>query len=83
MKLTLIKSALSLKNSISGLLLAALLLVSPLAGICQPPLPNEGGEIPEAPFDANMNMIFLVAGVLFAVFITIRHFQKRPAANRA
>ena len=80
MNLKAIESALSMKSKLTSFVLAGILLVSPLMGISQI-LPNEGGGIPEAPFDANMNMIFLVAGVLFAVFITVRHFQKRPAAK--
>lgn len=80
MKLKAIKTALSMKNKLTSLAIAGVLLVSPIIGISQP-LPNDGGGIPEAPFDANMNMIFLVAGVLFAVLITVRHFQKRPAAK--
>ncbi len=73
MKLT----ALSLKKALINVAVSAVLLVTPLIGICQPPPPNEGGGNPEVPFDSNMNMIFLAAGVLFAVIITVRQLRKK------
>lgn len=73
MKLT----ALSLKKALINVAVSAALLVTPLIGICQPPPPNEGGGNPEVPFDSNMNMVFLAAGVLFAVIITVRQLRKK------
>jgi hypothetical protein len=75
-------SALSLKKGLTNVAVtAAVLLASPFTGICQigPPPPNAGGGNPEVPFDSNMNMIFLAAGILFAVIITVRQLRKRTA----
>ncbi len=79
MKLT----ALSLKKAITNVAVTACLLASPLISLCQdgPPPPNEGGGNPEVPFDSNMNMVFLAAGILFAVIITVRQLRKRAAAT--
>ncbi len=68
--------ALSLRKVIT-----AALLVAPFIGIGQVVPPNEGGENPEVPFDSNMNMIFLAAGILFAVLITVRQLRKRTSAT--
>lgn len=76
MKLT----ALSLKKTLTNAAVTVGLLVTPLIGICQPPPPNEGGGNPDVPFDSNMNMIFLAAGVLFAVIITVRQVRKKASA---
>jgi hypothetical protein len=81
MKLT----ALSLKKGLTYMAVtAAGLLATPLAAICQdddPPLPP-GGTNPDAvPFDSNMNMIFLAAGILFAVFITVRQLRKKASVT--
>ena len=74
-------SALSLKKGLTNVAVTAGLLVTPLIGICQPPPPNEGGGNPEVPFDSNMNMIFLAAGILFAVIITVRQLRKRTSVT--
>ena len=77
MKLT----ALSLKKTLTNLAVTAFVLVTPLIGICQPPPPNEGGGNPEVPFDSNMNMVFLAAGILFAVIITVRQLRKKASVT--
>ena len=77
MKLT----ALSLKKALTNVAVVAGLLVTPLIGICQPTPPNEGGGNPEVPFDSNMNMIFLAAGILFAVIITVRQLRKKASVT--
>lgn len=72
-------TALSLKKALTNVAVSAVLLATPLIGICQPPPPNEGGGNPEVPFDSNMNMVFLAAGVLFAVIITVRQLRKKAS----
>lgn len=71
----------SFSKRLTGVVLAAILLITPLISICQPPPPNEGGGSPEVPFDNNMNLIFLAAGVLFAVVITVKQLRKRAATT--
>ena len=81
MNLKAIVSAMSLQKRLTKVVVAAVLLLTPLIGICQPPPPNEGGGNPEVPFDSNMNMIFLAAGILFAVIITVRQIRKRASVT--
>lgn len=76
-----IVSAMSLKKRLTNLVVTFVLLVTPLIGICQPPPPNDGGGNPEVPFDNNMNLVFLAAGILFAVIITVRQLRKRAATT--
>ncbi|MBL0355619.1 MAG: hypothetical protein IPP72_01460 [Chitinophagaceae bacterium] len=66
---------------LTNLVATVVLLVTPLIGICQPPPPDQGGGNPEVPFDNNMNLIFLAAGILFAVIITVRQLRKRASAT--
>ena len=75
-------TALSLKKALINVAVSAVLLATPMIGICQgPPPPNEGGVNPEVPFDSNMNMVFLAAGVLFAVIITVRQLRKKASVT--
>lgn len=73
-------SALSFKKKLLNAAIVAASVATPLIGICQPPPPAEGGGNPEVPFDSNMNLVFLAAGVLFAVLITVRQLRKRTSA---
>ncbi len=74
-------SAKSFKTGLTNLVVTAALLATPLFSICQtPPPPNVDGGGPDAvPFDGTMTMMLLVAGVLFAAFITIRQMRKKAA----
>jgi negative regulator of sigma E activity len=74
-------TALSLKKALTNVAVSAALLATPLIGISQITPPNEGGGNPEVPFDSNMNMIFLAAGVLFAVIITVRQWRKKASVT--
>ena len=75
-------SALSLKKGLTNVAVMAVLLVTPLIGICQPPPPNEGGGNPEVPLGTPlMSMIFLAAGILFAVIITVRQLRKKASVT--
>jgi hypothetical protein len=81
MKLESIVSSLSLKKNMSRLAVIACLLCAPLVGICQA-LPNgDGGngglEDVAVPFDSNMNLMFLIVGIVFAVIITKKYFLKK------
>jgi len=71
----------SLSKKLTNAVATVVFLVTPLIGICQPPPPNEGGENPEVPFDSNMNMVFLAAGILFAVIITVRQLRKKASVT--
>lgn len=71
----------SFSKKLTNAVATAVLMVTPLIGICQPPPPNEGGGNPEVPFDSNMNMVFLAAGVLFAVIITVRQLRKKASVT--
>lgn len=82
MKFQAIVSALSLKKRRSNLVATAfMLLAAPMTGICQIDPPNGNGGNPEVPFDNNMNLFFLAAGILFAVIITVRQLRKRVTAT--
>lgn len=77
-----IVSATSFKKRLSKLVVTAVaLLVTPAIGICQIVPPNDNGGNPEVPFDNNMNLMFLAAGILFAVIITVRQLRKRSSAT--
>ena len=78
MKLKAIVSAGSLKKRLTQVIVMAALLVTPLISICQPPPPDAAGN-PEVPFDDNMNLFFLAAGIVFAVIITVKQLRKRTA----
>ena len=79
MKLKPIVSVLVLRERLTHLIVMAVLLFTPLIGICQPPPPDAAGN-PEVPFDNDMNMFFLAAGILFAVIVTIKYFRKKATA---
>jgi hypothetical protein len=60
----------------STLLLATALLAVPFLSHAQPGEPPAGGT-PDVPFDSNLNLIFLAAGLAFAVFITVKQIKKK------
>jgi len=49
----------------------------PLAGICQPPTPGGGVNTDAVPFDDNMNLLFLAAGVVFAMVVVVKQLKQR------
>ena len=82
MNLKSIVSAVASKKGLVNLVLTAVVLLAPLASICQtPPAPPSGGGGVDVPFDSNMNLMFLAAGVLFAVIITVRQLRKKAATT--
>jgi hypothetical protein len=60
----------------SNLLLTTALLAAPFLAQSQPGEPPAGGT-PDVPFDSNLNLMFLAAGLAFAVFITIKQVRKK------
>lgn len=64
------------KISLSSFGAAAVLMMLPLASICQ--VGPAGGPEDAVPFDDNMNFIFLAAAIVFAMVIT----WKRAVAKK-
>jgi hypothetical protein len=66
-----------------AILLMAFIILSPMFGIAQSPgSPNGNGSQPPleggaVPFDDNMNLVFLAAGIAFAVMITVKKLRKK------
>ena len=68
----------SFSTNLPLLMLLAFLMLSPLLGISQaePPVITEG-----VPLDDNMNLMFLLIGLAFAAFVTIKQLRKRAIIN--
>ena len=64
-----------MKNMISKAIAFVCVLVIPAISFCQPPGP--GDESPDAPFDDNMNLVFLVIGITFAAVIIWQEVSRR------
>ena len=79
MKLQSNQAAFSAKKIFTKSLAFALAIAAPIAGFSQGPGgPLEGGSPdPAVPFDDNMNLLFLAMGVVFAVVVTVRYFNKK------
>lgn len=74
------QAAFSAKKVFKKSLAFALAIAAPFAGFCQGPGgPGDGGGSPDpaVPFDDNMNLLFLAMGVVFAVVVTVRYFNKK------
>ena len=74
-------------SSLPLLMLLAFLILSPVLAISQtgPGGPGNGGGPPTGdavPFDDHMNLVFLVVGVAFAAFVTIKQLRKRVTATK-
>jgi hypothetical protein len=69
----------SLKTRLAQVIVMAVLFISPLVGMSQ----VGPGGLPEdaVPFDDNMNLVFLAAGIVFAVVVSIRYFRKKTTAT--
>jgi hypothetical protein len=53
-----------------------LVITAPIVSFGQTPGPEQGGA-EGVPFDDNMNLLFLVAGIAFAVMITVKKLRKK------
>jgi hypothetical protein len=76
-----------LTNYLPILILMAFLIVLPLLGIAQDPPPSSpnGGIQPTGdavPFDDNMNLVFLIAGLAFAAVVTVKQLRSKVAASK-
>ena len=68
-----------MKRKANQILVMLLVWVIPAISLAQPG-PGPGG--PEGvPLDDNMNLVFLLVGVAFAAFVTIKQLRKRATAN--
>ena len=69
-----------MKRKANQILVMLLVWVVPAISFAQTPGPGPGG--PEGvPLDDNMNLVFLLVGVAFAAFVTIKQLRKRATAN--
>lgn len=57
-------------------------ILLPVVSYCQvgPPPP---GDVPDVPFDSNMNLVFLAAGVVFAAAVIARRLRKKNTVVKA
>lgn len=69
-----------MKRKANQILVLLLVWVVPAISFAQPPGPGPGGA-EGVPFDDNMNLVFLVVGVAFAAFVTIKQWRKRATTN--
>ena len=66
-----------MKRKANQILVMLLVWVVPAISLAQPG-PDPGG--PEGvPLDDNMNLMFLLVGVAFAAFVTIKHLRRKVA----
>ncbi len=66
------------------LMLLAFFMLSPVLAISQggPGGPGDGPPTGDAvPFDDNMNLLFLAAGIVFAGVVVVKQLQQRKKAN--
>ena len=72
----------AVKTKLIQFFAAVCLMLAPVVSFGQPPLPDDGGEPigPDAPFDANMSLIFLAVGLLFAAVVIVKRLRKKAVA---
>lgn len=63
-----------------AILVLLLVIAAPVAGFCQGGPGGPGGGGPDVPFDDDMNIAFLIAGVLFAAFVVFKRFRRKSVA---
>ena len=68
-------SLLNMQAKLTKLFAALCVMLLPVVSYCQPPDPTD--ENPDVPFDDNMNIVFLVIGVVFAAVIVLQEVNKR------
>jgi hypothetical protein len=64
-----------MKNKLLPLIEIVLIIIIPIFSFSQAPDPGPGSEA--VPFDDNMNLIFLLSGIAFAVVITVKNLRKK------
>ena len=73
----------AIKRKLTVFLASAIVALLPLIVVAQdPPAPGPdggGGEPVDVPFDQSMNLLFLVAGVLFAAYLVYRKYSIQRA----
>ena len=70
-----------MKRKANQILVLLLVWVVPAISFAQPPGPGPGGA-EGVPFDDHMNLLFLVVGLAFAAFVTIKQLRKKVAATK-
>ena len=70
-----------MKRKATQILVLLLVWVVPAISFAQPPGPGPGGA-EGVPFDDNMNLLFLVVGIAFAVLVTVKQLRKKVAASK-
>ena len=74
-----------MKRKAIQFLVMLLVLVIPAISFAQtsPPDPGNGGGPADAvPFDDTMNLVFLVAGIAFAVLITVKQLRSKAVTSK-
>jgi hypothetical protein len=69
-----------MKRKAIQLIILLLVSVVPAISFAQPGPGNGGPE--GVPFDDNMNLVFLVAGIVFAVMVTIKQLRGKVAVAK-
>ena len=70
-----------MKRRANQFLVMLLVWVIPAISFAQPPDPGPGGA-DGVPLDDNMNLVFLVVGIAFAVVITVKQLRNKVAATK-
>lgn len=74
----------SLQTTVTKAIAIIIATVIPAIGFCQPPGPGDGGgggNPDGVPFDTNLNLVFLAAGLLFVSIVVVKQFRKRNTAT--
>ena len=69
-----------MKRRANQFLVLLLVWAVPAISFAQPPGPGVGGA-DGVPFDDHLNLLFLVVGIAFAAFVTIKQLRKRTTTN--
>ena len=70
-----------MKNKLIQKLLTLHVAIIPACCFAQAPGPGEGGA-DAVPFDDNMNLLFLVVGIAFALMIMVKQLRKKDVAGK-
>jgi hypothetical protein len=73
-----------LQATLTKAIVLSVAAILPAIGFCQPPGPGDGGgggNPDGVPFDANLNLVFLAAGLLFVSIVVVKQLKKRKTAT--